>query len=142
MSPERRAIMPGRTAWTARHIDVDDPVPFLGVAASDISGDVASRISEQNVDGTELVGGRFDHGRDVGRLREAMARAVQFEPSSSANVFNPSAERARSELPPFRRKSFRGRGATAGACSGHDHRLILQTSVHAQPSQPLRDVAG
>ena len=74
MSPERRAIMSGEDrvnrAKHALHIDVDDLVPLLGIAAGDVSVDIASRIGEQNVDRTEPIDCRCDHGCDVGRLRQ------------------------------------------------------------------------
>ena len=35
-------------AKDALHIDVDDPIPFVGIAARDISCDIASGVGEQN----------------------------------------------------------------------------------------------
>jgi hypothetical protein len=71
MSPERRAIMSGNTADGAKdalHIDVDHAIPFLGIAASNLSGDIASRVGE--LDAAKALSCHADHCRDVGGPRE------------------------------------------------------------------------
>jgi hypothetical protein len=68
-----------------------------GSPLATVAGDIASRVGEQNVDGTEPVDCRFDHGRDIGRFRQIEGQAMHSEPSSSANpsISRPSAQQAR-----------------------------------------------
>ena len=123
----------------ALHVDVDDSIPFVGVALGDVAGDIASRIGEQNVDGTKPIGCRFDHGRDVGRLGQIQGEGDAFG-SEFVRQRLQSLGRARDkrELDAFRRKSSCGCGANAGACAGHDHRLVLQASIHPWPPSRAR----
>src|SRR5262249_2162478 len=62
----------------------------------DVPGDIASCIGEQNVDLTEAIDCRLDHGRDIGGFCKANGRIKGSDPTSPPNAFNRSADRATS----------------------------------------------